>query len=403
MAQHFLLSAKCRNFSRSQLNALTDEEQIALMARLRWGPNGEQVCPACKLAAKHHWRANRQQWRCRDQACRRDFSVTSGTIFHGHKLSVREILTAIYTFVNSTKSVSAAALARELGCQWKTAWLLTQKIREMLLKSNDYETLLKGTVEMDGGFFCGRYRAPNIHGTHRDERAIADKIENRRPMAYKRWQQVSAKGAFDEQRKKKSRCVLVAREKSEKKGEGATRTLIYVTRTEDRREIMWFATRHIAAGTTIMTDEGIAFNELSRLFHHKTVKHKRRYVGVDGTNNNQAESFNSRLRRAQYGTHHGFRPKFLMDYAVESAWREDSRKASMLDRFEGLLCEVLRMGRSMWFGKYFQGMRRIEIQGVADGRRFTGPNAEEVAMDRDEIQRRQQLHGTPLIARGSVP
>lgn len=373
------------------------------MARLRWGPKGEQTCPTCGLVGKHYWRPTRKQWRCRDQACRRDFSVTSGTIFHGHKLSIREILMALFTFINSTKGVSAAALARELGCEWKSAWLLLQKIREMLLKGNDYGTYLQGTVEMDGGFFCGRYRSPNVHGYQRDDRAIADKIENRRPMAYKRWQQVSAKDKFNEERKLKSRCVLVAREKSNERGEGAMRTLIYITRTENQHEVMWFAGKHIAPGSIIMTDEGLAFNELSRLFDHKTVKHKHRYVGVSGTNGNQAESFYSRLRRSQYGTHHGFRPKYLMDYAVESAWREDSRKASMLDRFEGLLCEVLRMGRSTWFGKYFQGMRRIEIQGIADGRRFTGPHAEEVAMHRDELKQRERLLGGPLIARGDAP
>lgn len=41
---------------------------------------------------------------------------------------------------------------------------------------------------------------------------------------------------------------------------------------------------------------------------------------------NQAESFFSRLRRAEIGTHHRISGKHLNAYAGEMAWREDTRR-----------------------------------------------------------------------------
>jgi hypothetical protein len=41
---------------------------------------------------------------------------------------------------------------------------------------------------------------------------------------------------------------------------------------------------------------------------------------------NQAESYFSRLRRAEIGTHHHISGRYLRSYANEMAWREDYRR-----------------------------------------------------------------------------
>ena len=46
----------------------------------------------------------------------------------------------------------------------------------------------------------------------------------------------------------------------------------------------------------------------------------------DGVCTNQAKSYFSRLRRAELGQHHHISGKYLLAYAVEMAWREDSRR-----------------------------------------------------------------------------
>lgn len=48
----------------------------------------------------------------------------------------------------------------------------------------------------------------------------------------------------------------------------------------------------------------------------------------DGACTNQAESYFSRLRRAEIGTHHHISGRYLRAYASEMAWRENNRRES---------------------------------------------------------------------------
>lgn len=56
------------------------------------------------------------------------------------------------------------------------------------------------------------------------------------------------------------------------------------------------------------------------------MKHSETYALPDGTNNNQAESFNKRMRRAEKGLYLNISQKHLVEYSCEQAWREDTRK-----------------------------------------------------------------------------
>lgn len=48
----------------------------------------------------------------------------------------------------------------------------------------------------------------------------------------------------------------------------------------------------------------------------------------EGVCTNQAESYFSRLRRAEIGTHHHIAEPYLNAYASEMAWREDHRRVA---------------------------------------------------------------------------
>jgi ISXO2-like transposase domain len=50
-----------------------------------------------------------------------------------------------------------------------------------------------------------------------------------------------------------------------------------------------------------------------------------------------AESFFSRLRRAEIGTHHHISGEYLNAYAIEMAWREDQRRSSNGEQFLSLV------------------------------------------------------------------
>ena len=107
--------------------------------------------PATRLADRTALYA----FRC--TACRKDFSLTSGTLFAFHKLPLRVYLAAIVIFCNEVKGKSALALSRDLDVQYKTAWVLAHKMREALASEvKGYQLGGVGKiVEVDGAYFGG--------------------------------------------------------------------------------------------------------------------------------------------------------------------------------------------------------------------------------------------------------
>ena len=73
---------------------------------------------------------SRRRFKC--VACHHQFSVTSGTIFASRKLSFTDLLAAIVIFVNGAKGVSALQVSRDLDVQYKTAFVLSHKLREAM-------------------------------------------------------------------------------------------------------------------------------------------------------------------------------------------------------------------------------------------------------------------------------
>jgi hypothetical protein len=116
--------------------------------------------------------------------------------------------------------------------------------------------------------------------------------------------------------------------------------------------------RFVEQGSAIWTDEHKAFRALSSSYDHHSVEHSVEFMSVDGIHNNQAESYFSRLRRAEYGIFHGMRPQYMIDYAQEMAWREDMRKSTLMDQVQSLIRSVFSVGESVWWRGYHQGHRR---------------------------------------------
>src|SRR3954463_6561845 len=126
MAQHFLISAAARTLSLASVARMSDEEAERVFVRLRWADNGgNPYCPHCGCTTVYMARCPSGSGRLRCEGCRKDFSVTSGTLFAFHKMPLRSYLMAIAIFANEVKGKSMLALSRDLGTQYKTAWLLS--------------------------------------------------------------------------------------------------------------------------------------------------------------------------------------------------------------------------------------------------------------------------------------
>jgi hypothetical protein len=58
------------------------------------------------------------------KGCKKDFSITAGTLFASAKLPLRCYLAAIAIFTNEVKGKSALALSRDLCVSYKCAFVL---------------------------------------------------------------------------------------------------------------------------------------------------------------------------------------------------------------------------------------------------------------------------------------
>lgn len=83
----------------------------------------------------------------------------------------------------------------------------------------------------------------------------------------------------------------------------------------------------VKASSEIHADEATHWDRLHAKFLTKRINHQESYSNGEACTN-MAESFFSRLRRAEIGIHHHISGEYLHAYAGEMAWREDNRRVS---------------------------------------------------------------------------
>ena len=352
MSQHFLLSKKVRDFSLIDIMQISTElDALKFLAQIRWGSFKEQVCSDCGVIDSHYFRPKYKQWRCKH--CEHVFSVTSRTLFHSRKIKLRKLLLAIFLFSTSSKGMSASALSRKIGICHNSALILMHKLREGIVQHQDL-TSLSGKVEIDGTYVGGKPRKDRVKN-HKDKKAIADKIESN---GKNRARKSPNQRRNYVRRLKYRRLIIVLREIHKEKGKGAKRTIIVLTKGEREEFVVPIVKRFVTPGTEIQTDENPAYNSLSSSYDHFVVNHSHEYSTIDGINNNQAESYNSRLKRWINGVSHRVMPDYIYDYACEIAWREDMRRKTEKERFMDVLKKAFKSGPSIFWKGYFQGFRR---------------------------------------------
>ena len=105
--------------------------------------------------------------------------------------------------------------------------------------------------------------------------------------------------------------------------------------------LLKIARKYILRGSQIHTDENVGYSDLSAYYDHKVVNCAVGYMGSGGKNNNQAESYNARFRRLQYGQCHRLSTLYLSNYANEISYREDTRRLDNGTIFKDILGKCL--------------------------------------------------------------
>lgn len=316
MAQHFLLSSKARSISLRSVYTMGEAKAYALFRSLRWPETeGEAVCPRCGCCDAYDI-PSRRKFQCK--ACGHQFSVTSRTIFAGRKLAFTDLLAAIVLFVNGAKGVSALQISRDLDCQYKTAYVLCQKLREAMAVEQAGRQL-NGIVEIDGGYFGGYVKPENRKEDRKDRRLKANTSGKRE-------------------------CVVIMRERGGK-------SLPFIVANEG--DAVPYVRDHVGTLATIYADEGSGWDALHAGWDTYRVNHSVAFMD-EGVCTNQAESFFSRLRRMEVGTHHHIAGPYLSAYAREASWREDNRRVPNGDQAAMVASAAMASRQSRQWKGYWQ-------------------------------------------------
>ena len=121
-----------------------DDACAAWLIEMRW-PDGF-VCPAC--GHEKGWALRRKAHTFECAGCRRQTSVTAGTILHASKLPLTVWFWAAYLMATHSNGISALQLQKQLGIgSYRSAWLLAHKLRASMVDPE--RNSLSGLVEID--------------------------------------------------------------------------------------------------------------------------------------------------------------------------------------------------------------------------------------------------------------
>ena len=252
----------------------------------------------CKLQGRAH---REGVYKCRNKECRKQFTVTVGTIFHRSHFTLKQWLLGFHMMAASKKSVSALQLQRMLDIgSYKCAWHLAHRIRHVMAASPLAE-MLSGIVECDETYIGGKPR--KYDGKIRKRGRGTDKM----PVV-----------------------VLV-----ERNGNAKSTPMKRLTGKNLKKEII----ENVHHTATIMTDELPAYNGVGAHFAggHKTVNHGSGEYARGDVNSNTAESYFALLKRGIVGSFHHVSDKHLHRYCSEFDFRWNHRKVDDAARFESAL------------------------------------------------------------------
>jgi transposase-like protein len=261
------------------------------LENLRWA-NGI-VCPHCgaldrigKLEGKAH---RTGLYKCGH--CRKQFTVTVGTVFERSKIKLNIWLQAVHLMCASKKGVSSKQLERMLGVTYKTAWFMSHRIREAMTENPS--GLLGaggGTVEVDETYW----------GNTKQSKA--------------------GRAYFGRGGDHKEKIVAMVERN------GSVRSFhVKKVNGETLKSIM---KEQIAAEANIMTDELHAYKKIgAESASHEAVKHSANEYVRGNAHTNTVEGYFSILKRGLIGTFHSVGEQHLQRYANEFDFRYNHRVA----------------------------------------------------------------------------
>lgn len=280
-------------------NFATDEKAREFLEMWLW-PQGA-TCPRCGCNdASRVYRMTGKSARpglhnCKD--CRRQFTVTVGTIFEDSHIPLRKWLVGWFLICSSKKGMSSLQLQRVLDLgSYRTALFMSHRIRHAL-KDTEHAEMLKGDVEVDETYVGGKAR--NV-GFDEKKMTLRTVFSNKTPVV-----------------------SLVERD-------GTKRSMVMTRVTAAGLQAA--INENVASEARVHTDDSRLYLKVNATHEHHAVNHSKKQYALKKNgftaHTNTVESSFSLLKRGVYGTFHSVSQKHLHLYLAEFDHRWNTRKAS---------------------------------------------------------------------------
>jgi transposase-like protein len=268
--------------------------------KLRW-PDGQVVCPRCGVA-KNSFIKTRRLWFC--YSCKKQFTIKVKTIMEDSPIGLDKWMAAFWLLANCRNGISSHELRRTLGVTQTTAWFMLHRIREVMGGKKSSRGKMpggkSGEFEVDEAFI-----GPVPKNMHRGRRMrFMREMREERGTEYGKVSRTAVQGML-------SRDLREIRAK----------VVPNVKRETLQEEVL----QNIPFGSTVYTDNAVAYDKLKADYVHGVVNHAERYV--DGRiHTNGLENFWSLLKRTLRGTYVAVEPFHLDGYLNEQVFRFNNRK-----------------------------------------------------------------------------
>jgi hypothetical protein len=243
-------------------------------------------------------------YRCAEPKCRKDFSVTTGTVMERSHIALHKWLQGFYLMASSKKGISAHQLHRTLHITYKAAWFMAHRIREAMKAGGIVPMGGSGKiVEADETYF-GKTE------THRVSPQRGD-----RP--YKRLGKAGPSG-------KRAIVSLVERG-------GSVRS--FHVAVADKETVIGIVKANVARASRLHTDESrLYFDAHQHVAAHETINHGAKEYARGDVTTNTVEGYFSIFKRGMKGIYQHCAEKHLHRYLSEFDFRYNARTITDAER-----------------------------------------------------------------------
>jgi transposase-like protein len=260
--------------------------------------SNEFTCVNC--SSKNYWLIKNRIIRCKN--CRKDTSLTAGTIFHSTNLTLMDLFRVMWWMVIQKNGVSAKGLGRILGIDYKTAWVWLHKFRRVMVIPE--RSKLKGNVEIDEMLVGGKKKGKRGRGA--EGKALV----------------VIAVEVFDT---------------------GTGRIRLAVIADGSRKSLNAFIKQNVERNSTITTDAWKGYVDITKMKYFHNVINLTKELDEDNLLPN-VHLIASLVKRWLLGTHQSYLNRgHLQYYLDEFVFRHNRRKSSSRGRlFYSLIYHAIR-------------------------------------------------------------